>query len=66
MKLVFARITFRQRAPNGADLPLDKCEVQESGPFTSQEAAERFATSAADTTPVYRAEFVERECASGN
>ena len=64
MKAIFVGITFRQRAPNGgADLPLDKCETQESGPFTTREAAERFATSTADTTPVYRVVFTEKECA---
>lgn len=63
MDLIFAKITFRQRAPNGQDLPLSQCETQESGPFTSREAAERFATSTADTTPVYRVEFVQKECA---
>lgn len=49
----YAEITYRQRSPNGTDLAPSRCEKTVNGPFTTAEAAERFATSVADGTPVF-------------
>lgn len=54
----YAKITYRQRAPDGSDLPIERCETTQNGPFTAHEGAERFITSVADKTPVFRAEIV--------
>ena len=57
--LTYVKITFRQRGPNGCDIPSKSCETTSNGPFTERKTAELFASSLANTTPVLRVEFEE-------
>jgi len=50
--MFYTVITYRQRGPNGSDLPRAACETTRNGPFTTRAAAEHFATAVANTTAV--------------
>ena len=56
---LYVRVTYRQRQPNGQDVPKSSCETTRSGPFTTPESAERYAASIASQTPVFEAAIVE-------
>lgn len=57
--MFYVDVIYRQRQPNGVDLPKDKCERTTNGPFTSRESAERYATQVCNQTAVF--ETVIRE-----
>jgi len=57
----YVLITYRQRQPNGQDLPRVQCEKVRNGPFTSAASAEQYAASVANQTAVFQAEIVCEE-----
>jgi hypothetical protein len=57
--MFWAIITYRQRQPHGADVPKTECETTRNGPFVTQQAAEHFAASVANTTAVFEARIIE-------
>lgn len=59
MVYYYVKIRFRQRDPSGQDLPPSRCETTENGPFTERKAAEQFAASVANTTPVFHVQIEE-------
>ena len=52
--MFYTKITYRQRGPNGQDLPLSQCETTVNGPFSDLVAAQHFASSVANVTPLFR------------
>lgn len=51
----YVDVTFRQKGPDGRDLPRERCETSVNGPFTERSRAEHYAASVANTTAVFQA-----------